>query len=107
MAHVRYFLALCQERNFTRAARRCGVAQPSLTRAIKRLEAELEGVLFHRKRGGAELTDFGARLQPYFAEICRCVEEIKRRSKSVSIADRKSARKFKDKLGLSMNRRTP
>jgi DNA-binding transcriptional LysR family regulator len=38
MHQVRYFLALCEERNFTRAAKRCGVAQPSLTHAIKQLE---------------------------------------------------------------------
>src|SRR5262245_31012171 len=34
MHQIRYFLALCEERNFTRAARRCGVSQPSLTNAI-------------------------------------------------------------------------
>jgi DNA-binding transcriptional LysR family regulator len=37
ISQIRYFLALCDERRFTRAARRCGVAQPSLTRAIKKL----------------------------------------------------------------------
>jgi Bacterial regulatory helix-turn-helix protein, lysR family len=31
---VRYFLALCEERSFTRTARRCGISQPSLTGAI-------------------------------------------------------------------------
>jgi DNA-binding MarR family transcriptional regulator len=35
---VLYFLALCEEQSFTRAARRCGIAQPSLTRAIQALE---------------------------------------------------------------------
>src|SRR5262245_51098697 len=38
MHQIRYFLALCEERNFTRAARRCGVSQPSLTNAIIGLE---------------------------------------------------------------------
>jgi LysR family hydrogen peroxide-inducible transcriptional activator len=46
---IRYFLALCEELHFTRAARRCGVAQPSLTNAIRVLEAEFGGPLFHRK----------------------------------------------------------
>ena len=43
MQHVSYFLALCEERSFTRAAKRCGVSQPSLTNAIMALEQELGG----------------------------------------------------------------
>jgi LysR family transcriptional regulator, hydrogen peroxide-inducible genes activator len=76
ISHVRYFLALCQERNFTRAARRCGVAQPSLTRAIKVLERELGGPLFRRLPGGAELTDLGIALGPHFAAIGRHAQAI-------------------------------
>ena len=38
MHQVRYFLAVCETLNFTRAAERCNVAQPSLTRAIQKLE---------------------------------------------------------------------
>jgi Bacterial regulatory helix-turn-helix protein, lysR family len=49
MHQVRYFLALCDELNFTRAARRCGISQPSLTQAIRALERELGGALFHRE----------------------------------------------------------
>jgi DNA-binding transcriptional LysR family regulator len=49
MHQIRYFLALCEERNFTRAAKRCGVSQPSLTNAIIGLEQELGGALFQRK----------------------------------------------------------
>ncbi|MGC1092051.1 MAG: LysR family transcriptional regulator, partial [Pseudolabrys sp.] len=45
---VTYFLALCEEQSFTRAARRCGVAQPSLTRAIQLLEQDIGGRLFER-----------------------------------------------------------
>jgi DNA-binding transcriptional LysR family regulator len=46
--HIRYFLAVCDELNFTRAAKRCGVSQPSLTNAIKHLEREVGGALFLR-----------------------------------------------------------
>ena len=38
MQQVHYFLALCEELNFTRAARRCGVSQPTLTTAISALD---------------------------------------------------------------------
>ena len=53
---VRYFLALCEEKNFTRAAKRCGVSQPSVSNAIRRLEEELGGDLFHRTKNGAKLS---------------------------------------------------
>jgi Bacterial regulatory helix-turn-helix protein, lysR family len=46
--HVRYFLAICNELNFTRAAKECGIAQPSLTTAIQRMEREIGGALFLR-----------------------------------------------------------
>ena len=43
MNQIRYFLAVCQHRNFTHAASASNVSQPSLTTAIKKLEHELGG----------------------------------------------------------------
>mgnify|MGYP000554204127 CR=1 FL=1 len=63
MHQVRYFLAVARTLNFTRAADECNVAQPSLTRAIKQLEAELGGDLFRRERP-VQLTELGQRMQP-------------------------------------------
>jgi hypothetical protein len=68
MNQVRYFLALCKEKNFTRAAGRCGVSQPSLTTAIKKLERELGGPLFDRGRG-SELTELGILVRPFLERI--------------------------------------
>src|SRR3954465_6016449 len=64
MHQVRYFLSLCEELNFTRAAESCNVAQPSLTRAIKQLEEELGGELFRRERNLSHLTELGQRMLP-------------------------------------------
>ena len=77
IAQIRYFLALCDEGSFTRAARRCGVAQPSLTRAIRNLEREVGTTLFERNPGGAALTSNGQRIAPYFKIIWHCVSEVK------------------------------
>ena len=76
MHQVRYFLALCEEQHFTRAAKRCGVTQPSLTRAIKRLEDKLGGSLFDRANN--RLTDLGILLRPHFSLINKSAADAKR-----------------------------
>lgn len=65
MHQVRYFLAVCEAQNFTRAAETCNVAQPSLTKAIKKLEEEFGGPLFHRERNHTILTELGRRIKPH------------------------------------------
>ena len=82
MHQVRYFLALCEERNFTRAAKRCGVSQPTLTVAIKRLEQTLGGPLFHRSRSNMRLTDLGIVVRPDLVSIDRSTSEAKRKAKN-------------------------
>jgi len=63
-----YFMALCEERNFTRAAKRCRISQPSLTNAIKALEDELGDALFTRKPK-LELSTFGLAMKPHFKRV--------------------------------------
>jgi len=75
---VRYFLALCEEKNFTRAAKRCGVSQPSVSNGIKRLEAELGGDLFHRTTNETKLSPLGVAIRPYLDQINECAEGAKR-----------------------------
>jgi LysR family transcriptional regulator, hydrogen peroxide-inducible genes activator len=70
--HIRYFLAL-EELNFTRAARRCGVSQPSLTCCIRRLETQLGGPLFTRKPK-VSVTPLGRAMAPYLARVSRDIE---------------------------------
>lgn len=71
---IRYFLALCEELNFTRAARRCGVSQPSLTGCIKRLEKEMGGQLFVRKPC-VSVAHLGKAVMPHFRRIARDAEK--------------------------------
>jgi LysR family hydrogen peroxide-inducible transcriptional activator len=81
MHQVRYFLSLSEELNFTRAAERCHVAQPSLTRAIKQLEEEMGGALFHRERANTHLTELGRTLKPYLEQVLGRAEQAKREAK--------------------------
>jgi DNA-binding transcriptional LysR family regulator len=76
---ISYFLALCEEQNFTRAARRCGVAQPSLTRAIQELESECGGQLFERSKSNVSLTRLGAHVKTDFVRVDRALSDVARK----------------------------
>lgn len=97
MHQIRYFLAVARTLNFTRAAEDCHVSQPSLSRAVKRLEEELGGDLFRRERGQSHLTDLG-----------RTMEPLLRRSYESALAAKQQARDYRSaklaslRLGLSL-----
>lgn len=78
MHQIRYFLAVAEELNFTRAAEKCHVAQPSLTRAIKLLEEEMGGALFHRERANTHLTELGQSVRPHLQDALVQSEAAKR-----------------------------
>jgi DNA-binding transcriptional LysR family regulator len=59
LRHLRYFIAIAEERSFTGAAERLWVAQPGLSTQMRRLEAELGVQLFERHSRGIDLTQAG------------------------------------------------
>jgi DNA-binding transcriptional LysR family regulator len=74
---VKYFLALCDTLNFARAAERCRVCQPSLTRAVQKLEVELGGLLIRRERRQTHLTELGRMVRPMLEEMVAHTELAK------------------------------
>ena len=81
MHQIRYFLAVAEELNFTRASEKCNVSQPSLSRAIKLLEEELRGPLFHRERCRTHLTELGRMVRPHFDAVHQQSRAVKRLSR--------------------------
>ena len=96
---LRYFLTLCEERNFTRAAERCGIRQPTLTLAIKALEAEFGGQLFIRgwKATGTRLSGLGMVVKPHIANIDRSAADAKRAAANFLAAPSVFTREPKEK----------
>src|SRR5215212_10142685 len=65
LRQLAYFVAVAEERNFTRAARGIPIAQPAISQQIRRLEAELGERLFVRDRRRIGLTAAGEALLPH------------------------------------------
>jgi DNA-binding transcriptional LysR family regulator len=74
---IRYFLALRAERNFSRAALRCGVAQPTVTIGIKALERDLRGQLFYRNSRRAALTPLGEAMLPHLTRAMQAIDRAR------------------------------
>lgn len=70
---LRYFIAVFEERSLSAAAKRCFVAQPSISATLAQLESDLGTQLFVRHSKGVTPTDSGAKLYPH---ACRMVNDM-------------------------------
>lgn len=77
---IRYVLAAAETLNFTRAAERCNVSQPALTKAVKSLEDELGAPIFNRDGKRIRLSEFGRSILP----TLRQTHEQAERAKSIA-----------------------
>ncbi len=85
LRHLQYFLAVAEEQNFSRAAHRLHIAQPSLSQQIRRLEAELETELFDRTSRPVRLTNAGELL---LGDARNLVQEMEGTAREVRRAGR-------------------
>jgi LysR family transcriptional regulator, hydrogen peroxide-inducible genes activator len=77
---LRYFLAVADNGNFTRASEQCNISQPSLSQQIKRLESELGHKLFHRLGRRAVPTEAG---QVFLERVRRIILAVEDASKEL------------------------
>jgi DNA-binding transcriptional LysR family regulator len=70
-----YFVAVAEERQFTRAAERIAVAQPAVSAQIRRLESELGETLFHRDKRATRLTIAGEAFMPHARAALAAIQD--------------------------------
>lgn len=69
LRQIRYFLAICEHGSFSRAAEACDLTQPALSKAIKALEDEVGGAVFHREGRRLVLTELGRMIRPHLERL--------------------------------------
>ena len=75
ITQLKYFIALAQTLNFSEAARRCGITQPSMSHNIGELEKQLGAPLFVRSKKSVSITEAGRELLPSALEMVDIAEK--------------------------------
>lgn len=84
---IRYFLCLSETLNFSQAARKFGVSQPALTKAVKRLEQEVGGALVRREGKHTHLTPLGKSMLEQFRELDASAARVERAARRLVHGD--------------------
>ena len=87
LRHLRYFIAVAEELNFSRAAERLHVSQPPLSRQIQDLEAELKVKLLDRDRQGVQLTKAGHAVLARARKLINDAESLRTEARLMDRAD--------------------
>src|SRR2546430_17042688 len=88
LRHLRYFVAVAEEQNVTRAAARLHVSQPPLSRQIRDLEEELGVALFHHTAKALRLTEAGRVFLTEAQAVLRRTDEAVQTVKAVASGQR-------------------
>ncbi|KUJ35973.1 LysR family transcriptional regulator [Streptomyces sp. NPDC093228] len=86
---LRYFVAVAEELNFTRAAERLGISAPPLSRAIRKLEKEMGVALFDRNTHGVALSPAGAVLLAEAKIVLDALQAAERRAQRAAATEPK------------------
>ena len=76
-SELKYFLEVCNTSNFSRAAERLGITQPSLSLSIKKLEDNIGSPLFIRSKNGVQITNTGQRLKGHAQKLLEQWNQLK------------------------------
>ncbi|MFZ6772142.1 LysR family transcriptional regulator [Undibacterium sp. SXout7W] len=88
LRHLRYFVAVAEERNFTRASERLFIAQPPLSRQIQQLEEELGVSLFERGSRPLKLTEAGRFFYAHAQQLLGKAADLKTMTQRVGNIER-------------------
>jgi DNA-binding transcriptional LysR family regulator len=89
LRHLRYFVAVADEKNFTRAAERLNIAQPPLSRQMQQLEEELGVVLIEKGSRPLRLTEAGQFFHAHAQELLDKAADLKAMTRRVGKIERK------------------
>lgn len=91
LRHLRYFVAVADEKNFTRAAERLHIAQPPLSRQVQQLEEELGVALIEKGSRPLRLTEAGRFFHAHAQELLDKAADLKAMTQRVGKIDRRFA----------------